>query len=324
MSNQAIHDPLDFSPSLRLLEIIDLAHPDTFNPLFERLINNDAFMSAFTLALAGVGWTNQTVKGVSDAQAAHVGAADPHTQYALDADLDTHKAETATETVKGHVELATAAETTAGTDSTRAVHPVGLKVELDKKLALALLTTQGDIPYATAAGIWARLAKGTVYQALGMNSGATAPQYMASLQSLITAAGDIIYGSAANTPAKLAKGADGQVLVLASGLPTWGSAGAKVVSGSYIGSGAPVQSVSVGFAPKFVFVVKYGDNFISFAMCNNTLPGFRLVNNAAVEVQLYGTNSGIPDLHSNGFNVYTTGMNILNYGTAIYYYVAVG
>ena len=40
----------------------------------------------------------------------------------------------ATETVKGIVELATAAETTTGTDNTRAVHPKGLKVELDKKL----------------------------------------------------------------------------------------------------------------------------------------------------------------------------------------------
>jgi len=38
----------------------------------------------------------------------------------------------ASETAKGIVELATAAETTAGTDTTRAVHPAGLKVELDK------------------------------------------------------------------------------------------------------------------------------------------------------------------------------------------------
>jgi hypothetical protein len=37
------------------------------------------------------------------------------------------------ETVSGNVELATAVETTTGTDATRAVHPAGLKVELDKK-----------------------------------------------------------------------------------------------------------------------------------------------------------------------------------------------
>jgi hypothetical protein len=42
----------------------------------------------------------------------------------------------ASETVAGRVELATAAETTAGTDNTRAVHPAGLKVALDKKANL--------------------------------------------------------------------------------------------------------------------------------------------------------------------------------------------
>lgn len=47
----------------------------------------------------------------------------------------THTA--ASETVVGPVELATAAETTAGTDNTRAVHPAGLKVELDKKAAFS-------------------------------------------------------------------------------------------------------------------------------------------------------------------------------------------
>ena len=56
---------------------------------------------------------------------------------ASQADFDSHQAETATETVKGHIELATAAETTTGTDDTRAVHPAGLKVELDKKLSIA-------------------------------------------------------------------------------------------------------------------------------------------------------------------------------------------
>ena len=47
----------------------------------------------------------------------------------------------ATEAVSGIVELATAAETTTGTDNTRAVHPAGLKVELDKK---APKTTTSD------------------------------------------------------------------------------------------------------------------------------------------------------------------------------------
>jgi hypothetical protein len=51
----------------------------------------------------------------------------------------------ATETVKGIVELATAAETATGTDATRAVHPAGLKVELDKKVNKAGDTMTGNL-----------------------------------------------------------------------------------------------------------------------------------------------------------------------------------
>lgn len=51
----------------------------------------------------------------------------------------------ASETAKGIVELATAAETTTGTDDTRAVHPKGLKVELDKKVNLAGGTMTGAL-----------------------------------------------------------------------------------------------------------------------------------------------------------------------------------
>lgn len=57
----------------------------------------------------------------------------------------------ATESVKGLVELATAAETTAGTDNTRAVHPQGLKVELDKKAPLASPALTGTPTAPTAA-----------------------------------------------------------------------------------------------------------------------------------------------------------------------------
>lgn len=54
----------------------------------------------------------------------------------------------ASEAGAGVVELATAAETTAGSDNTRAVHPAGAKVELDKKLALAGGTMSGAITLA--------------------------------------------------------------------------------------------------------------------------------------------------------------------------------
>jgi hypothetical protein len=57
----------------------------------------------------------------------------------------------ASEMVSGKVELATAAETTAGVDNTRAVHPAGLKVELDKKAPLDSPTLTGTPLAPTAA-----------------------------------------------------------------------------------------------------------------------------------------------------------------------------
>ncbi|MEN6325778.1 MAG: hypothetical protein ABFD18_06190 [Syntrophomonas sp.] len=48
MVNQPIHDPPDYSPELRVLTPSDRGHSDTFNPLYERLINNDAFLKSLT------------------------------------------------------------------------------------------------------------------------------------------------------------------------------------------------------------------------------------------------------------------------------------
>ena len=91
--------------------------------------------------------------------------------------------------------------------------------------------TAGDILYATGSTTLAKLGKGTARQGLQTNSGATAPEWAASPQSVLTAEGDIIYASGANTLAKLAKGSDDEVLTLASGVPSWAEAagGGKVL-----------------------------------------------------------------------------------------------
>ena len=52
MANQTIHQPKDYSEVLRRLEITDPNHANTFNPLFERLVNNDAFIREFIESLA--------------------------------------------------------------------------------------------------------------------------------------------------------------------------------------------------------------------------------------------------------------------------------
>jgi len=84
--------------------------------------------------------------------------------------------------------------------------------------------TAGDIVYASGTTAVSKLAKGTGLQVLQTNSGATAPEWANSPQSLMTAAGDILYASGANTLAKLAKGSDDEVLTLASGVPSWAAA----------------------------------------------------------------------------------------------------
>ena len=73
-----------------------------------------------------------------------------------------------------------------------------------EQAAPGVLTTTGDVLYASAANTPARLGIGTARQQLATNSGATAPEWVASMQSILTTTGDTIQTTAANTPARLA------------------------------------------------------------------------------------------------------------------------
>lgn len=101
--------------------------------------------------------------------------------------------------------------------------------KLDKRVIYtglpAIMTTAGDMVYASGANTPTRLAKGTANQALLMNSGATAPAWGSSLQSLMTTTGDTVYASSANTPSRLAAGTARQALIMNSGAtaPSWAS-----------------------------------------------------------------------------------------------------
>jgi len=99
------------------------------------------------------------------------------------------------------------------------------------------LTTTGDTLYASAANTPARLAIGTGRFTLQTNSGATAPEWAASPQSVMTATGDILYASGANTLAKLAIGSDTEVLTLASGVPSWAAPTVGDITGVTAGTG---------------------------------------------------------------------------------------
>ena len=138
---------------------------------------------------------------------------------------------------------------------TAAIMNVHVRDNLLATLA-AIVTTAGDIGFATAANTLSRLAIGTARQQLNTNAGATAPEWVASLQSLFTAEGDIVYASGANTPAKLAKGSDNHVLTMNGNVPNWEAAAAggdTVVTGSYSGDNSTSQVISgLGITPKYV------------------------------------------------------------------------
>ncbi|HYE80886.1 MAG TPA: phage tail protein [Clostridia bacterium] len=83
-----------------------------------------------------------------------------------------HTTPAATTSAIGHVELATNAEVTAGTDTARAVTPAGLKVELDKKINNSLATAADQFMVSSGIGAWAVKTIVQVKALLGLGSAA--------------------------------------------------------------------------------------------------------------------------------------------------------
>ena len=96
----------------------------------------------------------------------------------------------------------------------------------------------GDIYYRSG-GVLVRLAKGTARQVLQINSGATAPEWAASPQSVLTAQADLLYASGANTLARLVKGTGLQFLRMNAGAtaPEWAAGATLTVSETEVFNG---------------------------------------------------------------------------------------
>ena len=88
------------------------------------------------------------------------------------AKLAGHIVTVSSETVVGHVELATAAEVTTGTDTARAVTPAGAKVELDKKVNHSLATAANDFLVASGVGVFIKKTLAEVKTILGLGTAA--------------------------------------------------------------------------------------------------------------------------------------------------------
>jgi phage-related tail fiber protein len=127
-----------------------------------------------------------TKKNVEQALAAHRTEANPHPALAEAIDA-LHSA--ATETAAGLIELATAAETTAGSDTTRAVTPKTLATELGKKANLAspALTGTPTAPTAASGTNTTQLAT-TAFVKTAISSIPAASETAAGLIELATAA----------------------------------------------------------------------------------------------------------------------------------------
>lgn len=121
--------------------------------------------SAISILDAGNDFTATDVEGALDElqadNEAHVAAADPHTGYRLESADHTHASSgaqgglvaAATETLTGVAELATAAETAAGTDATRIITAVNAFAVFFKQVAVQVFTTIATNTYTPTAGM---------------------------------------------------------------------------------------------------------------------------------------------------------------------------
>lgn len=178
--------------------------------------------------------------------------------------------------------------------------------KLDKRVLYAglksIMTTSGDMVYASAANTPARLAKGTANQALLMNSGATAPAWGASLQSLMTGTGDIVYSSSANTPARLAAGSNSQVLTLASGIPSWAtptsSEWVKVSAGTF-NNATNVSFTSLSGYKRYRATIQALTNYsVGFYVTYAQVNGVTAASNY-ISQTIYQNNTSAPTYYAN-------------------------
>ena len=153
MANQEIHEPTNYSQEIRKLQTTDPSHADVFNPLFERLINNDVFLKSLTerliqehthsgadgegsqIPLANIKMPVGEGEIVTDKELAHhINERNPHGTRAVDVgaassqEFDSHSANSASTLKVGHVQLSSA---TTSTDETKAATPNAVKKVYD-------------------------------------------------------------------------------------------------------------------------------------------------------------------------------------------------
>ena len=207
--------------------------------------------------------------------------------------------------------------------------------------ANAVLTTTGDLLYASAANTLARRAVGSGAQVLGVSGGLPAwvAQLVASVfgrtgavvaatndytdaqvqnspTNVLTATGDLLYASAANTLARRAIGSTGNVLTVTGGLPTWaapaGGAGGLAVYGDGNDGTQTFDGAAtiLGVAPSSNVYTQNRDWFFAAATINSGVTiktnGYRIFCAGAL------TNNGTIQWNGNAAAVNAAGTTLSN------------
>ncbi len=142
-----------------------------------------------------------------------------------------------------------------------------------------VVTTAGDTLYASGAGALARLAVGAAKTRLAVNSGATAPEWVADTQNtVVTAAGDLLQASGSGVLARLAIGALGTRLHSTGSAAEWQGTWFKIVSNTRVmhAANGTVAYTGAGFTPKAAILIGGRDSVsgtVSMGFTDGTLSG---------------------------------------------------
>ncbi len=135
-----------------------------------------------------------------------------------------------------------------------------------------LFSATGQILYGSGGTAAATLNIGSTFQSLNVSAGVTAPQWMASLQSLLASAGSLVGASAANTPAHIPKGTAFQDFVMNAGATgqTWATgllALAQTTADTFSANGAnSMTRIAAGTAFQN-WVLNAGASGVTWASC---------------------------------------------------------
>lgn len=120
-----------------------------------------------------------------------------------------------------------------------------------------VLTTTGDILYASSANTMARLAIGTTHHVLTVAGGL--PSWAAGSKATLTTTGDLLYASGANTLARLAVGSTNQMLSVTGGVPAWKASATSVLDATgsmlYASSANTLAKLAAGTDGKILTLV---------------------------------------------------------------------